>query len=145
MALFVLRNLTLQMHMLSHPVRLDVWVLVGPIFLRPYFICANSEGSGETARVRRLARAFAGRLCYKYHNLITWLIYFFLIVSWSPQAIFILSTVAGLSSLKLPVSPIWVRAAFTASLMAPRTEAERSNGGSPTPWKYIGQCHFRSC
>ena len=32
-------------------------------------MCADSEGSGETARMRRLAWAFAGRLCYKYHNL----------------------------------------------------------------------------
>ena len=38
-----------------------------------YFMCANSEGSGETARMRRLAWAFAGRLCDKYHNLISWL------------------------------------------------------------------------
>ena len=42
--------------------------------LFPYFMCANSEGSGETARLRRLAWAFAGRLCDKYHNLMTWLI-----------------------------------------------------------------------
>ena len=36
-------------------------------------MCANSEGSGETARMRRLAWAFAGRLCDKYHNLMSWL------------------------------------------------------------------------
>ena len=41
----------------------------------PYFMCANSEGSGETARMRRLARAFAGRLCDKCHNLMGWLNY----------------------------------------------------------------------
>ena len=35
---------------------------------------ANSEGSGETARIRRLAWAFAGRLCDQYHNLMNWLI-----------------------------------------------------------------------
>ena len=39
----------------------------------PYFMCANREGSGETARMRRLAWAFAGRLCDKYHNLMSWL------------------------------------------------------------------------
>ena len=39
-------------------------------------MCANSEGSGETARMRRLAWAFAGRLCDKYHNLMSWLILF---------------------------------------------------------------------
>ena len=37
-------------------------------------MCANSEGSGETARMRRLVWAFAGRLCGKYHNLMSWLI-----------------------------------------------------------------------
>ena len=36
-------------------------------------MCANSEGSGETARMRRLARAFAGRLCDKYHSLMSYL------------------------------------------------------------------------
>ena len=41
--------------------------------LLPYFMWANSEGSGETARMRRLAWAFAGRLCDKYHNLMSWL------------------------------------------------------------------------
>ena len=28
----------------------------------PYFMCANSEGSGETVRMRKLTWAFAGRL-----------------------------------------------------------------------------------
>ena len=39
------------------------------------FMCANSEGSGETAQMRRLAWAFTGRLCHKYHNLMSWLSY----------------------------------------------------------------------
>ena len=43
------------------------------LHLLPYFMWANSEGSGETARMRRLTRAFARRLCYKYHNLLIWL------------------------------------------------------------------------
>ena len=43
--------------------------------LLPDFMCANSEGSGETARMRRLAWAFAGRLCDKYHNLMSWLMF----------------------------------------------------------------------
>ena len=38
-----------------------------------YLMCANSEGSGETARMRRLVWAFAGRLCDKYRNLTSWL------------------------------------------------------------------------
>ena len=40
-------------------------------------MCANSEGSGETVWMCRLARAFAGRLCDKYHNLMSWLKAFF--------------------------------------------------------------------
>ena len=36
-------------------------------------MCANSEGSGETVQMRRLVWAFAGRLCDKYHNLMSWL------------------------------------------------------------------------
>ena len=39
-------------------------------------MCANSEGSGETARMRRFAWAFAGRLCDKYHNFMSCLILF---------------------------------------------------------------------
>ena len=50
--------------MRSDPVGLDVW-----------FMYANSEGSGETERMRRLAWAFAGRLCDKNQNLMSWLIY----------------------------------------------------------------------
>ena len=44
------------------------------LHLLPYCMCANSEGSGETAQMRRLAWAFGGRLCDKYHNLMSWLI-----------------------------------------------------------------------
>ena len=40
----------------------------------PYLRCANGEGSGETARMHRLAWAFGVRLCDKYHNLMSWLI-----------------------------------------------------------------------
>ena len=40
--------------------------------LPPYFMCANSDDSGETARI---AWAFAVRLCDKYHNLMSWLIF----------------------------------------------------------------------
>ena len=36
-------------------------------------MCTNSEGSGETARMRRLAWAFTDRLCDKYHNVRRWL------------------------------------------------------------------------
>ena len=37
-------------------------------------MCANSEVSGETVQMRRLAWAYASRLRDKYHNLISWLI-----------------------------------------------------------------------
>ena len=42
--------------------------------LLPYLMCANRDGSGETAQMRRLSWVFAGRLCDKYHNLMSWLI-----------------------------------------------------------------------
>ena len=38
-----------------------------------YYMSAYSKGSGETALMRRLARAFAGRQCDKYPFLICWL------------------------------------------------------------------------
>ena len=36
---------------------------------------ANSKGSGETALMRSLARAFAGRQCDKYPSIMFWFIY----------------------------------------------------------------------
>ena len=44
-----------------------------PLRLFPYVMCVNSEGSGEIEWNRRLIWAFAGRLCDKYHNLMSWL------------------------------------------------------------------------
>ena len=56
MALFVLRKLILQTHMRNHPVGLLTYLIFGQTLrLLPYFMCANSEGSGETARMLRLA------------------------------------------------------------------------------------------
>ena len=43
------------------------------IHLLSYFMWANSEGSSDTAGMHRLAWAFTGRLCDKYHNLMSWL------------------------------------------------------------------------
>ena len=48
MTLSILRKRILQMRMRSHPVGLDVW-FGQTVRLLPYFLCANSEGSGETA------------------------------------------------------------------------------------------------
>lgn len=53
-------------------------------------------------------------------------------VNSSTQAMRIRSQVAGLFSLKRPVSPLSNRAAVMASLMAKNTDAARNNGGSPT-------------
>ena len=93
MALFVLRKLNLQWHMHNHPVGARCLIFDRTLRLPPYFMCANSEGSGETARMLRLAWAFAGRLCDKYHNLMSWLnlgfyfqgsesVYFYLTSRW---------------------------------------------------------------
>ena len=74
MVFFVLRKLILQTRLRSHPVGLDVW-----FFVLPYFMCANREGSGETGGCAGSPPwAFAGRLCDKYHNLMSWLIQNFL-------------------------------------------------------------------
>ena len=66
MALFALSRVILQ-------IGLDGLMFGRTLRLRPYFMGANSEGSGETVRMRRLAWAFAVRLCDKYHN--RWLNY----------------------------------------------------------------------
>ena len=71
MALFVPRKLILQTHMHNHPVGLDIWFLVRPFVY--FHTRANSEGSGETAQMRRLSWAFAGCLCDNYHKLMSWL------------------------------------------------------------------------
>ena len=65
MALFVLRKLILQTRMRCHPVWLDVWFLVGP-----FVYCANSEGSGETSRMRRLPEP--SLFAYAITTIISW-------------------------------------------------------------------------
>ena len=75
MVLFVLRKLILQTRMHRHPVGLENWFFGRTLRLLPYFMCANSEGSGEIAWMYRLALIFSGRLCDKYHNLMSWLKY----------------------------------------------------------------------
>ena len=73
MALFILRKPILQTPMHSHPAGLDVLTFGRTLRLPSYFMFANIEGSGETARMRRLTWAFAGHICDKYHNLMSWL------------------------------------------------------------------------
>ena len=70
MALFVLRKLILQTCRRSHPVGLDVWYLVRPFVYFHTFMCANGEGSGETARMCSLAWAFA--FAYAISTMISW-------------------------------------------------------------------------
>ena len=70
---FVLRKLIHQTRMRSHPVALDVWFFVRP-FVYLHTWCVGTAKA--LVRLRRLAWAFAGRLCDKYHNLMSWLIWF---------------------------------------------------------------------
>ena len=68
MVCFVLRKLILQTHTRRHPEGLDAWFWVGP-FVYFHTWCVR------TVRIRRLAWAFAGRLCDKYHDPMSWLIW----------------------------------------------------------------------
>ena len=78
MVLFILRKLVLQTHSSNghaQPSSGARCLIFGQTFyLLPYFVCANSEGSGETAWISRLAQAFAGRLCDKYPLLMSWVL-----------------------------------------------------------------------
>ena len=44
-------------------------------------MCVNSKGSGQTVQIRRLAWAFAGRLYDKHHNLMSWLISWYVLLT----------------------------------------------------------------
>ena len=71
MALFVLHKLILQTRIWSHPVGLDVWFFVGAFV---YFHTSCARIAKALARLRACAGspwAFAGRLCDKYHNLMS--------------------------------------------------------------------------
>ena len=41
------------------------------LHLLTYFVCKSSEGAGETAQMRSLARAFSARICEKHQTPIT--------------------------------------------------------------------------
>ena len=69
MELFVLRKLILQTRMRSHLVGLDVSFLVGP------FVYFHISSVRTAKALARLAWAFAGRLCDKYHTLMSTLSY----------------------------------------------------------------------
>ena len=51
MALFVLRKLILQTRMRSHPMGARCLVFGRTLRLLPYFMCAKSEGSGDSTRL----------------------------------------------------------------------------------------------
>ena len=72
MALFVLPKHSSNAHAQSSN-RARSLIFCRTLCLLSCFMWVNSEGSGETARMRRLAWAFAGRLCDKYHNPMSWL------------------------------------------------------------------------
>ena len=72
MVLFTLCKLILQMGLRSHPVGSRCLIFGRTLRLLSCFMYANREGSGETARMRRLTWAFTGHLCDKYHNLMSW-------------------------------------------------------------------------
>ena len=69
------------MCMYSHPMRLDVWFLVGPSVYFPTLCVwtANAvirlRGCAGFPEPSLVAWAFAGRQCNKYHNLMSWLIW----------------------------------------------------------------------
>ena len=70
MALFFLRKHILQTSMRNHTVELDVWVLVGSFV---YFHTSCVRTARALARLRGCAGSpvFAGRLCDKYHYLMS--------------------------------------------------------------------------
>ena len=73
--------------------------------LFPYFMCANSEGCGEHVRMHMLAWAFAGRLCDKYHNLMSWLKYSYFIMSYQFSPLY--NDISVLCKLNNTVVTIW--------------------------------------
>ena len=102
MVLFLLPELILQTCMRSHHVGARCLIFGWTFRLLPYFMCVNSGGSGETARIHRLAWAFAGHLCDEYHNLMSSLKY----SSGCPHDRVV--TAANLQCSKsLIISPLW--------------------------------------
>ena len=70
MAMLTICYISLNVH--AQPCSGAICLIFGwTLCVLPSFICANSEGSGKTAWMRRLAWAFAGRLCDTYHYLLS--------------------------------------------------------------------------
>ena len=70
MVLFVLRKLILQMRMRSHPVRLDIWFLIGPFV---YFHISCVRTAKALARLRRCAGSPEHSLvAYVISTIISW-------------------------------------------------------------------------
>ena len=52
------------------------YLIICQIVLRlPYFVCASSEGSGESVAMHRLVWAFTAPWCDNYHNFMCWVLY----------------------------------------------------------------------
>ena len=74
MAPSVLHKFVLQICVCSQPsTRARCLFFCWTLCLISYLMCANSQGYGKTARMHRLAGAFAGPTCGKCHNLRSWL------------------------------------------------------------------------
>ena len=72
MVLFILHKLTHSLNVHAQPSSgTRCLIFCQSLRLLPYFMCANSEFSGETAWMRRPSWAFAGRICDKYYNLMS--------------------------------------------------------------------------
>ena len=73
MVLFILRKLILQTCMRSHPVGARCLIFGCTFRLLPYFMCANSEGSGETVStgVRRVSTE-PSLVAYVISTIISW-------------------------------------------------------------------------
>ena len=65
-----------SLRMPSHSEGPGIWLSVRRFHLDSLLVWASSEGSGETARMRRLARTFAARIGNKYQIRLTRSIYY---------------------------------------------------------------------
>ena len=77
MVLFDLRKLILQTGMRSHPVRLDVWFLVGPIIYFHTLWVRTAKGLASLCGCAGSPEPSLDACVIKYHNLMSWLIYMF--------------------------------------------------------------------
>ena len=84
---------------------------------------ANTEGAGETARMRRLAWAFAGRLCDKYYNLMSWLIWTWKKICLLGENVHLIKTKVGSTQNKACQKKFWN---INAAKILPLTSSKNS-------------------